>query len=130
MNSYITELLAEIKRHSICNRLEIVNSKKCGCYSCQTIFAQHEISNWVTETSPNLLERKCLETALCPNCGFDFVIGDAIGVKITEELLSTLDGDEMPNESEILELTLDFKREFDKGYLKPSAEMGLQEGNS
>lgn len=129
MNSYTTELLAEIKRHSICKKLEIVNSKKCGCYSCQTIFAPSEISNWVTETSPNFLERECLETALCLNCGFDFVIGDAIGVEITEELLFTLDGEETLNETEVLKLAQEFKREFDKSYLKHSAEMGLQEKN-
>ena len=89
--------------------------------TAKQFFAPSEISNWLIESSPNLSERECLETALCPNCGFDFVIGDAIGVKITEELLSTLDGEETLNETEVLELTLEFKLEFDKSCLKHSS---------
>ena len=114
MNSYTSELLSEIARHSICNKLEIASSKKCGCCNCQTIFVPSEISKWLIESSPKLSERECLETALCPNCGFDFVIGDAIGVKITEELLSTLDGEETLSEAEVQELILEFKLEYDK----------------
>ena len=129
MKSHATEVLAEIKRHSICNKTEIMNSETCGCYSCQTIFAPSKISHWGKETSPKLLERECSETALCPNCGFDFVIGDAIGVKITKELLSALDGDEPLNEMEMSMLAIEFKLEFETSYLKHSREIDLHEKN-
>ena len=67
---------------SIYNRAEIERSEKCGCFYCMKIFDAHQIADWVDTRGPH-----AQQTALCPYCGIDSVIGDNSGVKITERFL-------------------------------------------
>ena len=64
-------------RHSIHHRDEILKSKSCGCFDCLSIFQPSDIKEWTDSQ----------ETALCPKCGIDSVIGDESGYPITKEFL-------------------------------------------
>ena len=67
-------------RRTLGNRKEIAKSSMCGCISCRTIFAAAEVVDFIDAG----------QTALCPCCGVDAVIGDAAGVKLTAELLAAM----------------------------------------
>lgn len=67
-------------QHSIYHRDEIVRSERCGCFYCLRIFPPSEIEEWVDEG----------QTALCPYCGIDAVLGSASGIEISEDFLSQM----------------------------------------
>ena len=71
-----------IAAHSYCtrNRETLKRSKKCGCFYCLNIFSASEIDQWIDED----------QTALCPHCHIDSVIGDASGYSVTKEFLKTM----------------------------------------
>ena len=73
-------LLEQAHGHSLRNRAEIEKSEKCGCFSCVEIFDASEVQSWADNN----------ETAVCPYCGIDAVIGDASGVQLSEELLNQM----------------------------------------
>jgi len=70
----------ELYEHSMGNRAEVEASALCGCFFCKAIFAAAEVTEYYEEE----------ETALCPQCGFDAVIGSAAGAEITSELLGKM----------------------------------------
>jgi hypothetical protein len=72
-------------KRSIRHRPEIEASTVCGCFYCGRTFAPGEIEEW-TDTSKILPE----QTALCPNCGIDSVIGDKSGYAITPAFLAKM----------------------------------------
>ena len=74
--------LFKIHKHSFANKEEIVKSNTCGCFYCKEMFAPSEIKEWVDD--------KHGDTAQCPYCMIDSVIGDASGIKITKKLLEDL----------------------------------------
>ena len=71
-------------RHSSRHRQEILASEKCGCFYCCRIFPPSEIGEWVDEWEG------VGQTAICPHCGIDSVIGSESGYVITPELLSKM----------------------------------------
>ena len=75
------EELKEAHKHSINNKLEILNSKICGCFYCNKIFKSREICRWIQDENA---------TAICPYCFNDTVIGDVSGVKITANFLNDM----------------------------------------
>ena len=54
-------------KHSSRHRDHVERSKMCGCFYCKQTFPPSEINRWVDDE----------QTALCPKCGIDSVIGDA-----------------------------------------------------
>lgn len=68
--------------HSIYNKTELEASEKCGCFYCLSIFSPSEINEYIDE-EPD-------ETAICPFCFVDSVIGDRSGYPITEEFLKRM----------------------------------------
>lgn len=63
------------------NRNRIMKSTQCGCYHCIRTFAPDQIIEWWD------VDRLGIgQTAVCPYCGVDSVIGD-IETQITKELL-------------------------------------------
>ncbi len=68
-----SDLLEAAHKHSICNRTEIVQSKRCGCFYCFQMFHPNEVVEWTDEDDPGGM------TALCPHCGMDSVLGDSLG---------------------------------------------------
>lgn len=72
--------LENAHRHSFHNRVEIEKSLKCGCFSCGRLFDATEVEEYTNDG----------ETALCPYCGVDSVIGDSSGIELNPRLLSEL----------------------------------------
>jgi len=68
-------------QHSTNHRHDIVASKWCGCFHCLATFRPSAIYLWRNVRKGNG------QTALCPNCGTDAVIGDKSGYPITDKFL-------------------------------------------
>lgn len=81
----MTEFLKAAHTKSIRHRDEVLASKTCGCFYCQTVFASEKIEDWCDDQwHPDGA------TALCPLCGIDSVIGDASGYDLTPEFLADM----------------------------------------
>ncbi len=63
--------------HSSKHREELSESDLCGCFYCEKTFRPAEIAEWIDDD----------QTALCPRCGIDAVIGSAAGYPLTPEFL-------------------------------------------
>ena len=57
-------VFVEAEKFSQNNRESLSKSSQCGCYHCEHIFLPNEVKEWDGDT------------ALCPQCQFDAVIGD------------------------------------------------------
>lgn len=77
--------LHEIHTHCTANREEVEASSRCACFYCQEVYCSTEVYDFIVEPS---LDFK--ETALCPRCGVDAVIGDATGIPFYKELIGKL----------------------------------------
>jgi hypothetical protein len=64
-------------KQCIHNREQIAKSEVCGCFHCLAVFAPTEIKEWVDND----------DTALCPKCGIDSVLGSASSFPINKEFL-------------------------------------------
>ena len=83
--------IAEVVARSYLNRKEIENSKECGCFYCLSVFLPSDITLWsdsedLRDEDPgglrpdsNRFDRYNGNTAICPNCEYDSVIGSASG---------------------------------------------------
>jgi NAD-dependent SIR2 family protein deacetylase len=67
-------------KHSIKHRGELEKSSLCGCFHCLAIFPPSDIVEWIDEG----------QTALCPKCPVDSVIGSASGYPVTTEFLKRM----------------------------------------
>lgn len=72
-------------KKSIHHRKEIEASKICGCFYCEKTFRPTDISDW-TDTDGERHQ----QTALCPHCGIDSVVGDHSGFEITDTFLRAM----------------------------------------
>jgi hypothetical protein len=63
------------------HREDILESETCGCFCCVKKFDSTDIVDWVDKD-----EKGIGQTALCPLCGIDSVIGNK-SIPITTELL-------------------------------------------
>lgn len=61
------------------NKDLILSGERCGCFACTNLFYTYEIQYWIC----NEYE----ETALCPYCFQDALIGENSGFTITREFL-------------------------------------------
>jgi hypothetical protein len=64
-------------KRCIHHRAEIDASDLCGCFYCLDAFSATDIIEWVDGD----------QTALCPRCGIDSVIGSASGYPIDKHFL-------------------------------------------
>ena len=64
-------------KHSIFHKSEIMKSDICGCFYCLEIFPPSKIEEW---TDQDLNDKE--ETAMCPKCAIDSVIGSASGFQL------------------------------------------------
>ena len=75
------EVIAEVRQHTLGNRLEIEASKFAGCVSCCVRFDADEIADWKDEwNAPEKQNRVGRWTAKCPRCGQPTVIGSSTGL--------------------------------------------------
>jgi hypothetical protein len=64
-------------RHSIRHRDELLAGDLCGRFSCLATFPPSSVKEWADGG----------DTALCPGCGIDAVIGSESGYPLTEGFL-------------------------------------------
>jgi hypothetical protein len=79
-------VLLEAHRHSTIHGLEIDSSAICGCFYCLGTYVPSEITEWLDDR----IYGQAGQTALCPRCGIDSVIGSAAGFPITAEFLRAM----------------------------------------
>lgn len=71
--------------HSYKTRSEVLQSTTCGCFFCLRTFQPAQITGWVDETDDGIGQ-----TALCPFCSIDAVIGDKSGFPIDPDFLEQM----------------------------------------
>jgi hypothetical protein len=90
---------AQAVAHSFQNRAEVERSDSCACFYCYARFTPAEIRYWADSDDPDYgdygsgepdFERYPGQTATCPFCEVDSVIGSASGYALTDELLRLL----------------------------------------
>lgn len=69
-----------LHRHTHGNRAELEASESCGCLACERIYFPSEIERWMMDSAG--------ESAVCPYCGIDAVVGSASGIPITPGVLA------------------------------------------
>jgi hypothetical protein len=69
-----TDIIAA-HRHSAQHCAEVLVSDRCGCFYCSTVFSPSAITRWADSG----------QTAICPCCGVDAVIGDGSGYPVTSK---------------------------------------------
>ncbi len=72
--------LSDAHKHSIRHRAEVEASQVCGCFYCLSTFRPSAIMEWIDDG----------QTALCPRCPVDSVLGSASGYPITLEFLQQM----------------------------------------
>jgi hypothetical protein len=79
--------------HSIRHRSEVEASGVCGCFYCLAVFPPSEVTEWIDwpADTPAGAENARGQTALCPRCSIDSVIGSASGFPITPEFLARME---------------------------------------
>jgi hypothetical protein len=87
----MNELLAA-HRHTSRNWAQIRASKICGCCNCVQIFPPDEVVAWTGLDIDNIDDPEAADqqTALCPRCGSEAVIGDKSGYPIDAGFLSRM----------------------------------------
>jgi hypothetical protein len=70
---------------SMMHRAAILRSDVCGCYYCLNRFAPAEIAEWADADQHGVGQ-----TALCPRCGIDSVVGSAGGPPPSDEVLRAM----------------------------------------
>ena len=70
-------------RHAMHNKKELLNSLICGCFYCLKIYKPTSIKKWVDNDN----------TAICPYCGIDSVIGNHSQLPITDSFLEQMHKD-------------------------------------
>jgi hypothetical protein len=74
VTTYLQDIITASHKHTVRHKTEILESDTCGCFYCVTIFHPKDINKWTDDE----------QTALCPNCGIDSVIGEKSGYPITD----------------------------------------------
>jgi hypothetical protein len=67
-------------KHCSSNRDELERSELCGCFHCMSMFPPGAIVEWIEDG----------QTAICPECPVDSVIGSASGYPITRSFLERM----------------------------------------
>ncbi len=67
-------------RRSSRHRAEVAVSVECGCFYCLAIFGPAEINVWIDAG----------ETALCPRCGVDAVLGSGTAGSVSRPFLESM----------------------------------------
>lgn len=73
----------EIIKQSYKNINSIVKSNQCGCYNCTKTFTPDMIGEYIDNG----------QTAVCPYCGIDSVLGSSMGYDLNLNFLTKLKED-------------------------------------
>ena len=77
---FTEQQLLDAHKHTMDNRHEIERSMECACFDCGEIYNASEVTEWTDNGN----------TALCPHCGMDCVLGDASWIARTSEFLNAM----------------------------------------
>lgn len=71
------------KAHSFSsdNKIALKKDKICGCFYCMKIFEPEKIRKWIPDNE---------QTAVCPYCGIDSIIGESSGFPVTKDFLKEM----------------------------------------
>ncbi len=72
-----TDLLVDALKHASKHRAEVEASGRCGCFFCFRTFPPSLIKTWTDSD----------QTALCPSCGVDSVIGSESAHRLDDMFL-------------------------------------------
>ncbi len=67
-------------KHCKNHHAELERSELCGCFYCMRIFPSSSVHEWIDGG----------QTAMCPHCEIDSVIGSASGYPISKEFLERM----------------------------------------
>lgn len=84
MKTTTNDNLLKAHEHSSFHRHAVLASDLCGCFYCLEIYSPSEKVNWLDKMEG------VGQTAFCPNCGCDSVIGSESGYPITLEFLQEM----------------------------------------
>ncbi len=70
----------KVHKYSNNHREELSHDKKSGCFYCLKIFSPKKIKRWIDNN----------QTALCPYCDIDSIIGESSGFPITKSFLKQM----------------------------------------
>ena len=76
----VSEELSAAHEHAFNNRNELMASEQCGCFHYMATFGPSEVREWIDKG----------QTAMCPRCEIDSVIGSASSLPLTEESLQKM----------------------------------------
>ena len=87
----MNELLAAY-RHLSNNHAQIEASTVCGCCHCVRLFKPQEIVGWTGLTVETFNDPRAIaaQTAMCPHCGSEAVLGDGCGLSVNGHLLARM----------------------------------------
>ena len=77
--------LEEAHRACSQHRRAIFESEQCGCFYCLRTYSPTAIVEWTDEDESGLGQ-----TALCPHCGIDAVVGSASSFPVTPQFLQAM----------------------------------------
>jgi len=79
-------------RHTTHNRAEIEASSTCGCCQCLQVFPSDEVVAWAGLDFSQLDQPDTADadTAVCPRCGGEAVMGDRAGFQLTPQYLGQM----------------------------------------
>lgn len=66
------------------NRKALEESEICGCFYCLKTCVASDVKKWIDR------RKGTEETALCPHCGIDSLLGSSSGYPITTEFLQKM----------------------------------------
>ena len=72
-------------KRSIRHRNEILQSDICGCFNCLNIFSPSDIEHWIDKNQNGIGQ-----TAMCPKCSVDTVLGSKFGYTINSDFLKAM----------------------------------------
>ena len=78
-------LVQRAYHHSSDHRAEVLASSRCGCFYCFAVYQPSDIDWWIDEDANGVGQ-----TAMCPKCGIDSVLGDKSGFPLTKEFLDKM----------------------------------------
>lgn len=71
---YSYDFLLEAHKKSSSHKEKILSDKLCACFCCEKTFLPIEIIEWIEEPKGG-------ETAVCPKCGIDSVLGSEFPIQ-------------------------------------------------
>ena len=78
--------------HASNHREEIEASSLCGCFNCLQMFPPADIIAWTGCDGADFSDLDSIQgqTALCPHCGSESILGNASGYPVTIDFLQRM----------------------------------------